>query len=96
LRTGILLYYFDNKHSKNICHYSGTTGLDLIGMEMAPVVAEEIVDESLSEICRALALWLALSEYTTGASAPDGEGAVRRKSYYKHFVPVLLEGLKSS
>lgn len=68
----------------------------MIRAELAVAVAEEISStDSISDLCKVLALWLVLSEYTTEAPIVGEKGPIRRKAYYKHFIPLLEQGTKS-
>jgi len=71
-------------------------GACVVGCEMASIVSKEIMSESISFGCKALALWLSLSVLSSDVFNFDGGGEGRRKAYYKHFLPLLREGLKSS
>lgn len=71
-------------------------GIDIVGAETGAIVAEVVGSEELSDVCKALALWLALSEFPSDSLSTGCEAEGRKKAYYKHFVPLLLEGLKSA
>ena len=68
----------------------------MLSCELAAVVAGEIGSESVSHVCRALALWLALSQFPDDIIIAERKSEGRRKAYYKHFLPLLQRGLESS
>jgi hypothetical protein len=59
-------------------------------------VAEEIHGESISETCKTLALWLALSHFPADIIKSGRKSEGRRKAYYRYFLPILREGLNGS
>ncbi|CAB9509407.1 Protein MON2 homolog [Seminavis robusta] len=69
---------------------------NLISCELASVVADELPGEAVSDTCKALSLWLALSQFPVDVIKSDRKSEGRRKAYYKHFLPVLREGLQGS
>ena len=68
----------------------------MISCEMASLIAEEVTAEYFSHECKALALWLALSQLSSDIFLSERGSEGRRKTYYKQFIPLLSEGLKSS
>ena len=72
------------------------TATNLVPCEFASVAAEEILGESLSDTCKVLALWLALSHFPAGVIKSGRKSEGRRKVYYKYFLPIMREGLKSA
>lgn len=70
---------------------------NLLSSEFAALVAEEIAGVALSDVCKALGLWLSLSQFPTEvANSAERKSDCRRKAYYKNFLPVLHEGLGSA
>jgi hypothetical protein len=69
---------------------------NLVSCEFASVVAEEILGESISDTCKTLALWLALSHFPADIIKSGRKNEGRRKAYYRYFLPILREGLRGS
>lgn len=68
----------------------------LLRSEFASFVSEEIVSESISPTCKVLSLWVALSQFPSDELSADRNSKGRRKACYKHFLPILREGLQST
>lgn len=73
-----------------------SSAANLLRSELAVVVADESQSEIVSDICRALSLWLALSQFPEDIISSERKSEGRRKAYYKHFQPLLRRGLESS
>lgn len=69
------------------------SGANVLSCEFAAVLADEIAGAGISDLCKALALWVALSHFPEDIFNRDRNSEGRRKAYYKHFLPVLQRGL---
>lgn len=67
----------------------------VLSCEVASVIADEIADAAISDTGKALALWLALSHFPADTANSERKSEGRRKAYYKLFLPLFQEGLKS-